>query len=289
MDKEQGKAQELGVQLNTEVEPPATSGFGMIHKKMVAIMGRMKKLRKGRKANQGYMYWGIEDLVPQFREALIAEGVYLIQDSMGKIIREERKSAADKPLIFCVVQMRYTLYAEDGSWVRGGANGEAQDNIDKAEPKAETGAYKNFLKRLLQVETESESTDPDHGGQPIGSHGTGQPQGQRQPQQAGQPKQKEAPIPEDCKPIYSGIMVLLGDSEPYQGKKVALFSSEERIVRKRMADETKYDLARITDAYKVLKMETDSRRSNARTTGQPMGAPAPVQSGGVSLPAGEMA
>jgi hypothetical protein len=184
---------------------------GLIHKRVLAIVAATKKLRKGRTSQQGYKYWGIEDLVPQFREHLIQNGVYLVQDVASPPLRESRQSKGGSPLIFCVVQMRYRLYAEDGSWIEGGACGEAQDNIDKAEPKAETCAYKNFLKRLLQVETEAQSLDTDRGGEELGGHGSKPtPQG-RQPA----PKRTEAQfVSDDAKKVYAGIMGMLNDLAP---------------------------------------------------------------------------
>jgi hypothetical protein len=154
--------------MGTEELGEVRQSNGLIHKKVLEVLRATKKLRKGRTSQQGYKYWGIEDLVPQFREHLIESGLYLIQGVAAPPIRESRQSNKGTPLIFCVVNMWYRLYAEDGSWIEGGACGEAQDTIDKAEPKAETCAIKNFLKRLLQIETEPQSLDTDRGGEEIG-------------------------------------------------------------------------------------------------------------------------
>ncbi|MFA4971785.1 MAG: ERF family protein [bacterium] len=249
------------------IERGPTGGI-LIVSKIVAIMGRLGAMRKTeRNKDQGYMFWGIEALLKKLSKEMAAERIVVLQDALSST-KEDRAYKSGGTGIRVSVKMRYTMVcAEDGSTLRMSAYGEAIDSSDKATNKAETAAFKNALKRLFLIETEPQSTDPDHGSPEAGERqqqGRNQQRAQQQP-----PREKEAPLPEDNAAVYGALMVLLNDTEISPDKRrIPLFDGTERIALKRQADTEKRNLQALNSFYQDTKAKADMRRKDAKEHGR---------------------
>lgn len=73
--------------------------------------------------------------------------------------REERQTKGGGNLIYTVLKLKVTFYAEDGSNVSAIVQGEGMDSADKSTNKAMSAAYKYALFQLLCIPTEETAQD----------------------------------------------------------------------------------------------------------------------------------
>lgn len=89
----------------------------------------------------GYRYRGIDAVMNALSPALIKNGVVVIPQVL-EMKREERVKKDGGGLLYSVVKVKYTFYAEDGSFVDTVVIGEGMDESDKSMNKAMSTAYK---------------------------------------------------------------------------------------------------------------------------------------------------
>lgn len=170
--------------------------IGSIMKKGVAI-GKEK-----RNQQQNFMYRGIDDVMNVFQPLMSEVGIFMVPEVLDAK-REERQSSRGGNLIYSILKVRYTFYAEDGSNVSAVVVGEGMDSGDKASNKAMAVAMKYAMFQTFCIPTE-EMPDPDAETPPVSIP---QPVPQPLPQQAPAPAPKpmgrqasrQAPPP-DVKP-----------------------------------------------------------------------------------------
>ena len=176
--------------------------IGSIMKKGVAI-GKEK-----RNQQQNFMYRGIDDVMNVFQPLMSEAGIFMVPEVL-EAKREERQSSRGGNLIYSILKVRYTFYAEDGSNVSAVVIGEGMDSGDKASNKAMAVAMKYAMFQTFCIPTE-EMPDPDaETPPPSRPQPTQQPQpvrnqeALRQQQLSRQqaPKQpRQAPPPPDVQP-----------------------------------------------------------------------------------------
>lgn len=101
---------------------------------------------------QGYNFRGIDDMYNALNPLLAAAKIFFAPE----IISTEREERATKNwgvLIYTVLTMRFTAYAEDGSSVSTITIGEAMDSWDKSANKAMSTAYKYALMQIFCIPT----------------------------------------------------------------------------------------------------------------------------------------
>ena len=139
-----------------------------IYKQLSAVMADIGPVGKDQKAEFGstrYKYRGIDDLINAANPALTKHGV-IVAPKVLNLIREDRTTAKGQAMVFTVITMQYTFYAEDGSFIEVSVVGEGADNGDKGANKAMTGAYKYALGQALAIATDmvdSETDNPEVG------------------------------------------------------------------------------------------------------------------------------
>lgn len=117
--------------------------------------------KEKRNQQQGFMYRGIDDVMNALHPVLSAHGLFLAPDVLEHT-REERKTAKGGNLIYSIMKVRYTVYAEDGSSVSATVIGEGMDSADKSSNKAMAVAMKYALFQLFCIPTEEMGmNDPD--------------------------------------------------------------------------------------------------------------------------------
>lgn len=112
-----------------------------------------------RNQQQGFMYRGIDDVMNTFQPLLSKYKVFVVPEVIARE-REERTTSKGAALIYSILTIRYTFYAEDGSSVSAVVVGEGMDSGDKASNKALAVGMKYAMFQTFCIPTE-EMIDPD--------------------------------------------------------------------------------------------------------------------------------
>lgn len=131
-----------------------------IYETINAVMAEIGAIGKdSRNQQQGFMYRGVDDVMNALNPAFIKHKLFMVPEVVSQT-REERQTANGKNLIYSVLSVKYTFYAEDGSSVYTIVPGEGMDSGDKASNKAMSSAFKYACFQVFCIPTE-EMQDPD--------------------------------------------------------------------------------------------------------------------------------
>lgn len=131
-----------------------------IHQAITDIMSEGYAITKDkRNQTQGFMYRGIDDVMNTFQPLLAKHHVFVVPEVIEQQ-RMERTTGKDRTLLYAILKMRYTFYAEDGSSISAVVIGEGMDSGDKASNKAMSAAMKYAMFQVFCIPTE-EMADPD--------------------------------------------------------------------------------------------------------------------------------
>jgi len=108
---------------------------------------------------QHFQYRGIDDVMNALHPVLTKNGLFLAPEVLEHK-REERQTQRGGNLIYSIMKVKYTLFAEDGSNVSVIVIGEGMDSADKSSNKAMAIAMKYAMSQLFCIPTE-EMIDPD--------------------------------------------------------------------------------------------------------------------------------
>ena len=122
--------------------------------KIMAEVGAIEKTRTNTQGS-GYKFRGIDDVYAALHPVLVKNNVFFVP-SVLESIREERISKAGGNLIYTILKVKYTFYAEDGSSFECITAGEAMDSGDKSCNKAMSAALKYALFQVFCIPTEEE-------------------------------------------------------------------------------------------------------------------------------------
>lgn len=130
-----------------------------IHEAITAIMSEGYAVTKTkRNEKQGFMYRGIDDVMNTFQPLLAKHHVFVVPEVL-EIQRHERTTKSGT-LLYSILKVKYTFYADDGSSVSAVVIGEGMDSGDKASNKALAIAMKYAMFQVFCIPTE-EMRDPD--------------------------------------------------------------------------------------------------------------------------------
>ena len=90
---------------------------------------------------QKFNYRGIDDVMNALQPIMIRHRVFALPDVLEDK-REERPSRSGGNLIYTILKVKYTFYADDGTSVDAVVVGEGMDSGDKSANKAMSVAYK---------------------------------------------------------------------------------------------------------------------------------------------------
>lgn len=130
---------------------------GKIYKAIPLIMSKVGHIAKTRTNQQGatYKFRGIDDVYLALQPLLFEHGVFFVPNVIHAA-REERQSKAGGNLIYTVLRVQYTFFADDGSSFECVVPGEAMDSSDKSSNKAMSAALKYALLQIFCIPTEEE-------------------------------------------------------------------------------------------------------------------------------------
>jgi len=132
---------------------------GLIFKKIPAIMAEVPSIAKDRKNPQGYFFRGVDDVYLALHELLAKHRVFTVPE----VLSEESQMKASKAgsiAIYRILKIKYTFYAEDGSYISATVIGEGADYSDKAANKAMSVAHKYALLQVFCIPT-NDPKDPE--------------------------------------------------------------------------------------------------------------------------------
>jgi len=135
--------------------------IGLIYEKIPAIMKEIKAIGKDRKNEaQRYSFRGVDDVYNEAHDIFAKHKVFTVPTVIDSH-HEERKSKSGGTLIYRIYTIKYTFYAEDGSFIEATVMGEGMDTGDKAGNKAMSVAHKYALLQVLLIPTD-EPKDPEN-------------------------------------------------------------------------------------------------------------------------------
>lgn len=131
-----------------------------IYQTIEAVMSEIGAIGKTSKnTQQGFMFRGIDAVMNAINPALVKHHLFIVPEVLDQK-REERVTSKGNTLIYSIVTVKYTFYAEDGSSVSAVVIGEGMDSGDKATNKAMSIAFKYACFQVFCIPTE-EMVDPD--------------------------------------------------------------------------------------------------------------------------------
>lgn len=131
-----------------------------IYQSINAIMEEVGAVGKDKvNISQNFKFRGIDDVMNAIHPLLSKHKVFVVPQILERE-REERQTAKGGNLIYSICNIKYTFYAEDGTYVEAITTGEGMDSGDKATNKAMAIAFKYALFQVFCIPTE-EMKDPD--------------------------------------------------------------------------------------------------------------------------------
>lgn len=131
-----------------------------ICKAIVATMADIGAIGKNTKnTQQGFMFRGIDAVMNALQPAMLKNNIFVVPEVLEQT-REERQTAKGGTLIYSILKMKFTFFADDGSNISAVVIGEGMDSGDKASNKAMSIAFKYACFQVFCIPTE-EMKDPD--------------------------------------------------------------------------------------------------------------------------------
>lgn len=125
--------------------------------KIMSEVGAIEKTRRpAAGAGVSYAFRGIDDIYFVLQPLLHANGVFFVPTVL-KVDREERKSNSGGTLNYTILQIKYTFFADDGSFVEAVTVGEAMDTSDKSSNKAMSAALKYAVLQVFCIPTHEDN------------------------------------------------------------------------------------------------------------------------------------
>ena len=134
-----------------------------IYQSIAAIMEEIGAVGKDKtNINQKYKFRGIDDVMNAIHPLLSKHKVFVVPQVLSQD-REERQSSGGSTLLYSICHIKYTFYAEDGTFIEAITVGEGMDSGDKATNKSMAVAFKYALFQVFCIPTEEmKNDDPDN-------------------------------------------------------------------------------------------------------------------------------
>ena len=137
------------------------SNLGLIYQQIPKVMASIEAIAKGRdNIQQGYKFRGIDDVYKEVKNVFAEHKIFTTTEVLD-VKREERQTSKGGHLIYSILKVKFTFYAEDGSNVYSITIGEGMDSGDKASNKAMAIAHKYAITQIFVIPTE-DAKDPEH-------------------------------------------------------------------------------------------------------------------------------
>lgn len=204
-----------------------------IYKQMSAVLADIDAIEKTRKNTQGsgYNFRGIDDVFNEIHPIFAKHSIFAVPIVID-FLREERKSNSGGLLLYTVLTVKYTFYADDGSSVDAIVKGEAFDSGDKSCNKAMSAAMKYAILQTFCIPTiedkDTESSSPQVA-----------PRDAKAPPRASKPSTAKPPVAPNTKPA-TGQPAASGTGSSDKSKKPAT-EGQRKLIWARLKNELSYE------------------------------------------------
>jgi len=203
----------------TEIKKP------LIFEKIPAIMADMQAIGKNRKNEaQKYSFRGVDDVYNEAHDVFTKHKVFTVPTVLDAH-HEERKSRSGGVLIYRIYTIKYTFYAEDGSFIEATVVGEGMDSGDKAGNKAMSVAHKYALLQVLLIPTD-EPKDPENESHQVDDKPKVQDKAKKAPEEY--PEETKYPDVNE-KDSYRNITLVLSDGKKKTMTKFDVFKCYRKV------------------------------------------------------------
>lgn len=138
-----------------------TAGAGKIYSAIPKVMKDVGAIGKhGFNPHDRYNFRSIDDVYNALQMPLANNGVFFVPEVLEET-EQRLQSAKGTDMVRIKLKVRYSIYADDGSFVTTTVSGEAIDRCDKATNKALTAALKYMLIQVFCIAVEQEDADKE--------------------------------------------------------------------------------------------------------------------------------
>lgn len=131
-----------------------------ICKAILAVMADIGAIGKdSTNSQQGFKYRGVDAVMNALQPAMLKNNVFVVPEVLEQT-REERVNSKGTTLLYSILKVKFTFFADDGSNLSAVVIGEGMDSGDKASNKAMSVAFKYACFQVFCIPTE-EMRDPD--------------------------------------------------------------------------------------------------------------------------------
>lgn len=133
-----------------------------IYESICAITADIDFIGKDKRSpGVSYKYRGVDQIYNTLHPLFAKYKVFPVPEVLGTETREWRNTKTGGEIVYQVLKVKYTFYAENGSHVEAVVFGEAMDSSDKVSNKCMSVAYKYACFQILSIPTEETAADPD--------------------------------------------------------------------------------------------------------------------------------
>ncbi|MDE6585351.1 MAG: ERF family protein [Clostridia bacterium] len=173
-----------------------------IYESLAAVQADVDFIGKDKQVQSGgtYKYRGVDQVLNTLHPLFAKHKVFAVPEVLEIMEREIRKTAKGSEVLYQVLKVKYTFYAEDGTSVSAVVVGEAMDSGDKVSNKCMSVAYKYACFQILSIPTEETCADPDDDNEPLN-------QNDKKPPKKAQSNSDDAFAAEDYKCAVCGRQI----------------------------------------------------------------------------------
>jgi len=158
-----------------------------IYAAISACMSEIGAIGKDKKnQQQNFMYRGVEQVMNALQPVMVKNHVFVVPQVLEET-REERQSKSGGNLLYSILKVKYTFFADDGSSIDSIVVGEGMDSADKSSNKAMAAAFKYACFQTFCIPTKETHPDPDADTPPQSQPAKSNQQQPKPPQSAAQP------------------------------------------------------------------------------------------------------
>lgn len=201
--------------------------------------------KDSKNTTQGFMFRGIDAVMNAINPAIRKAKIFISPEVLEQT-REERTNAKGTTLIYSIIKVRYTFFAEDGTSVSAVVIGEGMDTGDKATNKAMSIAFKYACFQVFCIPTE-EMVDPDIECHEVKKKAEEQPKKVEAPKQPEPKKEAPQPAPQNAYPPRDVMLQVARNSYPEGSKQLDALLNCWKI--KRLDDATDQQLIVVWNRY----------------------------------------
>ena len=227
---------------------------GLIYKQIPKIMADIEAIGKDREnTGQGYKFRGIDDVYNMIHSLLAKHKVFTVSTILDQH-REEHISKSGSVSFTQIATIKYTFFAEDGSFVETIVLGEGMDWGDKASYKAMAGAHKYGILQMFVIPTE-DPKDPENDNHELVSNADKKTKTEKK-----KPAELDAKAKESNAKLYKQLVDLINEMH-----KALIIDAEEKAKYLKKATSYRHNTGKLMEAIKKLKAQfQEAQKSRAK-------------------------